>query len=78
MVVEVVTGVLVSLLAIASVVAGAVGILCLMGAARLTRCQACGHLGLAAAHGPLRSCLQCRHERLFHPVLAHHAGRHTS
>jgi hypothetical protein len=72
--IEIVTSVLVLLLGLASLAAAYIGILGLFGVAKMSRCTRCGHLGLTSATEPLRTCPYCRHEQLFHPIVAfHHA-----
>jgi hypothetical protein len=51
-----------------------IGILGVLGAVRLVRCPRCDRLELISASTPSRACLRCRHQRLLHPVMTHHAG----
>jgi hypothetical protein len=69
MAVYVIASVLVAVLAAASMIALAVGVLGALGAPCLLRCARCGHLTLAT-HEPF--CLHCRHPYLTHPVAALH------
>ena len=85
MIVEVVIGVLVSVLLVVTTIAALVGLAGMFGVLRIVRCKQCGRLDMTSASDPTRSCLYCRHERLLHPVSvlhhvpdAHHPGRgHT-
>ncbi len=70
--------VLVGALAIATVLAQAVGLLSLGGFVRLARCNRCDHLTISDPQTRPASCPYCRHERLAHPFAALHHGRpHT-
>jgi hypothetical protein len=74
MVLEILTAVLVVVLALATVIAAFVGLLGLTGALRLLRCERCDHQIVTSAFRPPGTCAYCRHDRLFHPVYAiHHA-----
>lgn len=70
MVVEIVLGVLIAVLGVATIVAAYVGILGMMGAAPLHRCDQCGHLCLTARIRSAGDCGYCRHDRLLHPMWA--------
>lgn len=75
MLIYVVLAVLVGLLAIATVMAQAVGLLALGGVVRLMRCSGCGHLTITDPQTKPASCPYCRHEHLAHPLAALHLGR---
>ena len=66
---------LIGLLAIASSIALAVGLLGVGGLVRLMRCARCGHLTLTDLRSPPASCPYCQHEHLTHPFAALHRGR---
>ena len=68
MIIEVVGGVLVMGLAVATTFAALVGVLGIVGVVRFFRCDHCGRLGIAPASEPVPSCAYCRHSRLAHPV----------
>ena len=75
MAVYVVAGVLVAVLAVASLIAFAVGVLGAFGAPCLIRCAQCRHMTLGVRHST--NCLQCRHPRPKHPIAAGHFGHPT-
>lgn len=78
MILYIVIGVLVVVVALASVAAFAVGILSLLGGMRLQRCSQCRHLyaaDLIEAHGGSHAstgCPFCRHTALLHPLASLH------
>jgi hypothetical protein len=73
-VVEVLAGVLVAALLVATTVMAYAGMLGILGFVRFVRCDHCAHLGLTSTLNPLRSCAYCRHGRLLHPLASlHHA-----
>jgi len=67
-VVEVLAGVLVAGLLVATTVMAYVGMLGILGGVRFVRCDHCRHLGLTSPLDPLRSCTYCRHGLLLHPL----------
>jgi len=68
----IVISVLVAALAVVTVVALALGVLSMLGAVRLARCSACGHLTVTDTRTAPGSCPQCRHEHLTHPLASLH------
>ncbi len=71
---EVVAGVLLFALAVATTVGLYIGLLGVLGAIRLDRCDRCGHLGVVSRAEHATTCPYCRHERLLHPIYTlHHA-----
>jgi len=78
MALEILTSLLVVVLAVATLVAALVGLLGITGALRLLRCERCDHLVVTSALHRPGTCAYCRHDRLFHPVAhwaAHPPGR---
>lgn len=73
MVVEGVTAVLVTALALAALIALCLGLLGIAGAVQWTRCQRCGRLVATPTSTRPSACPYCRHERLLHPL---HTFRH--
>jgi hypothetical protein len=68
-------------LAVVTFAAADVALLVIVGVVRISRCGHCHRLSLTRTEGPLRACMRCRHERMFHPVQTrHHAapGRHAA
>lgn len=76
MAIEILIGVLVAVLAAGTTVAALIGLAGLAGVARLIRCEHCNRLGLTSGSQPLMSCMNCRHERVLHPLAVRH--RHWS
>jgi hypothetical protein len=72
MAVEILIGVLVAVLAVATVAAAYLGLAGVVGVIRFGRCEHCGRLGVTRAEEHLLSCLNCRHERILHPILVLH------
>lgn len=72
MAVYIVIAVLVAALGIVTLAALALGLLSLPGLVRLERCGRCGHLTVTDARSAPRSCPQCRHEYLTHPLASLH------
>lgn len=70
MAIYVVTAALVAILAAASLVALALGVLGAFGVLHLARCTKCGHL--AVGENPSSACPYCRHPNLAHPIAAIH------
>jgi hypothetical protein len=70
--IEILIGILVGLLAVATTIAAVVGLAGLVGVVRLGRCQHCNRLGVTSGPEPLMSCLNCRHERVLHPIAVRH------
>lgn len=75
MAVYVVASVLVAVLAVASLIAFAVGVLGAFGVPCLIRCPQCRHMTLGVRQSA--NCLQCRHPHLKHPIAARHLGHPT-
>jgi hypothetical protein len=71
-VLEVIAGVLVTALAIATVFAAVTGLLGAVGAVRFVRCSSCRRLGVTSRDEAMPTCVNCRHERLLHPVYQWH------
>jgi molybdenum cofactor biosynthesis enzyme MoaA len=75
MAVEVVAIVLAGALALVTLGVADVAFLVIMGVVRLSRCAHCHRMRLTTGEGPLKACVQCRHERLLHPIHpAHHSA----
>lgn len=76
MAIYILTSVLVAVLATATLVAFAVGVLGAFGMLQLNRCTGCGHLTLD--RGDSSACPYCRHPYLAHPIahLRHPHLRH--
>ncbi len=49
-----------------------IGFLGIVGEVRFVRCPRCNHLEAAPAYLTSRACVRCRHEHVFHPVVAIH------
>ncbi|MBV9091294.1 MAG: hypothetical protein JO044_15560 [Mycobacteriaceae bacterium] len=72
---EVLTVVLIAVLALAASAAIYLGVLGLLGGFYFVRCAGCGHLWFSATRLPQPSCAHCRHPLLLHPLhAAHHPG----
>lgn len=72
---QVLTIVLITVLAIAATVAIYLGLLNWVGALYVVRCTECHHLAFNSANRPRESCPHCRHPVLTHPIHAvHHPG----
>lgn len=71
---EVIGGILVAAVLLYTVFAALVGLLGAVGIVRIVRCTRCGRLGLCSRAEPLRSCVQCRHGWLLHPMYSWHAA----
>ena len=65
---EIITAVLVLILASVTLAATYVGLLGVVGALRIQRCERCGHQSIQRQSADIAGCGFCRHERLFHPV----------
>jgi hypothetical protein len=65
----VVAGILIGILAIASVFALVVGLLGAFGGLSLGRCAGCGHIAVSRGE-PRTSCAYCRHPHLAQPLAA--------
>jgi ribosomal protein S27E len=74
---EVLTVVLIAVLALAAAAALERGVLGLLGGFYLVRCGECGHLTFSAAKRPQVSCVHCRHPVLMHPFHACHHPRNV-
>jgi hypothetical protein len=70
--IEILIGVLVAVLAVATTFAAIVGIAGLCGLVRLIRCEHCDRLTVTSGAQPLASCVNCRHERVLHPIAVRH------
>jgi predicted membrane-bound dolichyl-phosphate-mannose-protein mannosyltransferase len=68
MVYEGLTVALIVVLALATTVAIALGLLNWVGAFFVVRCATCHHLTFASANRPQESCPHCRHPVLAHPI----------
>ena len=67
---------LIVVLALATTVAIALGLLNWIGALFVVRCATCHHLTFASANRPQPSCPHCRHPVLAHPIYsANHRDR---
>lgn len=69
-VLEVVGGLLVFGLALATVFVALTGLLGVVGALRFVRCNRCGRLGIAKPTEQVTVCSYCRHGTLAHPLYA--------
>jgi hypothetical protein len=67
---EVLTLVLIGVLALATTAAIYLGLLNWMGEVFVVRCAACHHLTLGSANQAQPSCPHCRHPVMTHPVYA--------
>ncbi len=67
---EVLTVVLIGVLAIATTAAIYLGLLNWIGAFFVVRCEACHHLTFSSAKTAQKSCPHCRHPVLTHPLYA--------
>ena len=74
---EVLTLVLIAVLALAASAAIYIGVIGLMGGFYFVRCVGCGHLTFSATKAPQRSCMHCRHPVLMHPFHAVHHPRNV-
>ena len=74
---EVLTVVLIAVLALAASAAIYIGVIGLMGGFYFVRCAACGHLTFSATKRPRASCVHCRHPVLTHPLHAVHHPRNV-
>jgi hypothetical protein len=77
MAIEILIGVLVAVLALATVAAAYLGLAGITGVIRFGRCEHCGRLGVTSAEEHLQSCMNCRHERILHPILVLHRSWHA-
>jgi DNA-directed RNA polymerase subunit RPC12/RpoP len=75
---EVLTVVLIIVLATAATAAIYLGILNWIGALYVVRCASCHHLTFSSANRRQGSCPHCRHPVLTHPVYAAHHPGHQS
>lgn len=71
-IVEVFTGLLLTLSIVAAAVMMYVGLLCVLDIIHFVRCDTCGHLGLSTREEAMSSCSYCRHGALWHPVVTLH------
>jgi DNA-directed RNA polymerase subunit RPC12/RpoP len=69
---EVLTVILIAVLALGASAAIYLGVLGLLGGFYFVRCAQCGHLTLSATRRPKASCVHCRHPVLMHPFHAVH------
>lgn len=67
MTVEVLTGVLVLIVAMTTTAMLALGVAGLLGVVRFTRCEQCRRLGVVLAAQEGSTCMHCRHPLLLHP-----------
>lgn len=70
--IEILVGVLVAILAVTTTFAALVGIAGLAGLVQLSRCEHCDRLTVTSGAQPLASCVNCRHERVLHPIAVRH------
>lgn len=77
MALEILTSLLVVVLAVATVYAAIVGLLGSTGALRLLRCERCAHLVITSGFRAPGTCGYCRHDRLLHPFYARHHAHHA-
>lgn len=70
--IEILIGVLVGVLAVATTFAALVGVAGLVGLVQLSRCQHCDRLTVTSGAQPSASCVNCRHERVLHPIAVRH------
>jgi molybdenum cofactor biosynthesis enzyme MoaA len=75
MVIEVLAVLLAAAFALVTLGVADVAFLAIVGVVRISRCAHCHRLRLTTGEGPLEACLQCRHERLLHPI---HAAHHSA
>jgi len=75
---EVLTIVLIAVLATATTAAIYVGLLNWIGAVYVVRCASCHHMTFSSANAPQGSCPHCRHPVLTHPLHALHHPRSAS
>lgn len=74
---EVLTVVLIAVLALAASAAIYIGVIGLLGGFYFVRCAECGHLTFSATKRPQPSCMHCRHPVLMHPLHAVHHPRNV-
>jgi DNA-directed RNA polymerase subunit RPC12/RpoP len=67
---EVLGGLLVVGLALATTFAAVAGLLGVVGAVRFARCERCGRLVIAKPGAPAAPCMYCRHHALVRPLYA--------
>ncbi|HZQ31049.1 MAG TPA: hypothetical protein VFB19_04880 [Mycobacterium sp.] len=67
---EVLTVILIGVLATAATAAIYVGLIGLLGGLYFVRCQDCGHLMFSSTKRPQHACSRCRHPVLLHPAHA--------
>ncbi len=74
MTLELITGVLILILAVATTALALAGLAGMLGLVRFPRCAECGRLGIVTSADPDPGCVHCGHERLLHPLAVwHHA-----
>lgn len=75
---EVLTIILVTLLAMGATAAIYIGLIGMLGGAHFVPCARCGHLTFSASKQPHDSCVHCRHPVLMHSLhaLIHPRQRH--
>ncbi len=71
-VIEALAVVLVGFLFALSTMALWIGLLGVLGAARIVRCSNCDRLEVVSTSMPPQACLRCRHAQVFHPVVTVH------
>ncbi len=72
MLLEIVVGVLIVALGLATMVMAIVGLGGMIGAVRIVRCANCRHLVISSGTTVVSSCSSCRHPVLHHPIHALH------
>ncbi len=70
--VEVLTGVLVIILAVATTAMLALGVAGAAGVVHYLRCEQCHRLSMVSGDSPTPTCVHCQHERLLHPMAVRH------
>jgi DNA-directed RNA polymerase subunit RPC12/RpoP len=72
---EVLTVILIAVLALGATLAIYIGVIGMLGGFYFVRCADCGHLSLSATKWPRNACAHCRHPVLMHPLHAVHHPR---
>lgn len=78
MTLELITGLLILMLAVVTTTLALAGMAGMLGLVRFPRCSDCGRLGIVTAANPEPGCVHCGHERLLHPLVVwrHAHGTH--
>jgi hypothetical protein len=72
---EALTVILIAVVGALTTAALYVGLLGMLGAIDIVRCDSCSHLTLCPAQRLRSSCIRCRHPLLLHPMRAIHHPR---